>query len=194
MTGKSAHDSNGNVIPRNVYISGLGWCWVKPLEYGDVIAYEQRPRSEHSLSWLFEKTLCGFSPEPERIANMRFDVPQRLERAILEASEVIDEGEPQSEDTQEQDFREDSPFAQAKGKQDKQEENTIEDTIQWLHEQGYLYKELYQLLIGELEALSEGYRRKKEREKEHSEPNQSSSSAPTSHGNRGDRAKELGWR
>lgn len=125
---------------------------------------------------------------------MRFDVPQRLERAILEASEIIEDREPQEDDTRDPDFRADSPFAQAQGKQANTEESTIEDTIQWLHEQGYRYQDLYGLLIGEIDTLSEGYRRQKEREKEHDGTNRASSSTPASHGNRGDRAAELGWR
>lgn len=181
------------MIPRNVYIDGLGWCWITPLEYGDVIAYQQRPRSERALSWLFSKALCGFAPSPERIAGMRFDVPQRLERAILEASEVIGTEEPQSDEPRTQEFRDDSPFSQT-DTAESTKEHTIEDTIQWLHEQGYVYSELYQLLLGEIEALSDGFRRKREREQEQRESNSSSSDTPTAHGNRGDRAAELGWR
>lgn len=122
---------------------------------------------------------------------MRSDIPGRLELAIIRASEIEDGAEEQEQETPQNDFREDSPFAQSKPETD---ETTIEDSVQWLHDQGYTFSEIYKLLIGEINVLSEGYERKQEREKEQQESGTGGSRTETSYGNKGDRAAELGWR
>lgn len=119
---------------------------------------------------------------------MQAALPGKLQYGILRASGLGDEKESQ-EIEERQDFREDSPFATTKPQKD---ETTPEDSIHWLHRQGYTYDELYGLLIGEIEQLSEGYKRYKKREEEQAESG--NQTTPTRHGNRGDRASELGWR
>lgn len=119
---------------------------------------------------------------------MRYDIPIKLRESILQASNIQTEKTQETEETT-QDFRDDSPFSTEKT---NNEDLTVEDSINWLHECGYTYQELYSLLMSEIETLRKGYERQKEREK--SQTNEGKSKTKRSHGNRGDRARELGWR
>lgn len=122
---------------------------------------------------------------------MQFGVPEKIERAVLRASGVIDDEPKETKDTVDRsEFREDTPFAKTKS---SIQETTIEDTIQWLHDQGYDFDGIYGLLMGEIESLAEGFERKKKREQQNSKGSGSKKNT-SAHGNRGDRAAQLGWR
>lgn len=120
---------------------------------------------------------------------MRMDVPGRIERAVVKASDIDLTAESQ-EDTAREEFRDDSPFAQSKPETDTA---TIEDTVQWLHDQGYRFKDIYGLLLGEIETLSDGFERKQQRQKD-AQSSDGSQRTATAYGNKGDRAQQLGWR
>lgn len=122
---------------------------------------------------------------------MRMDVPGRIERAVVKASDIDLTMDEQQDDSSRDDFRDDSPFAQTESTSD---ETTIEDTVQWLHDQGYRFKDIYGLLLGEIETLSDGFERKQERQENKAQSHRSGSTPRTTYGNKGDRAAELGWR
>lgn len=120
------------------------------------------------------------------------DVPGRLEEAVVECSDIIgEENQAESESNDREDYREDSPFGTSE--QSSNDETTIEDTVQWLHDQGYTFKEMYGLLIGEIQRLTEGFERKQER-KEEQQSSSGGTTSETAYGNKGDRAEQLGWR
>lgn len=119
---------------------------------------------------------------------MSLDTPKRLERAILEASDIPSDDYDEPEEVQ--DFREDSPFSQ---QSKEQSEATVEDSMFWLHKQGYTFEEIYSLLLGEIEILSDGFEREQAR-REENEGNQGDQTSARTIGNRGDRASQLGWR
>lgn len=118
---------------------------------------------------------------------MQLGTPQRLEYAILKASDVI--GNEIEEPEPEQDFRDDSPFASDSG---TTADDSIEHSVYWLHEQGYTFSEIYKLLIGEIEVLSKGF--EEEQKKRENQQQNTGQSTSAMHGNKGDRASQLGWR
>lgn len=118
---------------------------------------------------------------------MRLGTPQRLEYAILKSSDVI--GNEIEEPEPEQEFRDDSPFASDAG---TTSDDSIEHSVYWLHEQGYTFSEIYKLLIGEIETLSKGF--EEEQSRRENQQQSSGDSSPSVHGNKGDRASQLGWR
>ena len=114
---------------------------------------------------------------------MLFDVPGRIEQAVLAASDV-ERGQKSAPATNE--YRDDSPF----GQQPTQSTSSIEESMYWLHEQGYTYDTLYGLLLGEIDQLVDGAR-SVESQRDDTNPSETTSRVI---GNKGDRASQLNWR
>lgn len=182
-----------------MFIAGLGWVFIRPVEYGDILAFQQRPHTAHSLAELFSSHILGVTVGPEGVRRMDAEIPPTLEKAILEASGV-DFDHTDTTDTDEadrSDYRDDSPFGTTPNKQSDEIEPA--DSVYWLHEQGYTYTEIYGLLLDEIRELADGFenhkeKQEKQREKQRSDQTGDAGTTPTAHGNKGDRAKQLGWR
>lgn len=174
-----------------MWIDGLGWAWIRPLEYGNLIAYQQRPRTARALEWLFDTAVCAFEPSAADVRRMRAGVPAKLEYGVLRASGAGDGDETGERLPDRSDYREDSPFARTAPSTDQ---STIEDSFHWLHRQGYTFAELYGLLVGEIEQLHDGFERHQQRQQDAGAAGETGESAARAHGNKGDRASQLGWR
>lgn len=172
-----------------VFIETLGWVPIRPLQYGDTIRYTEAKRTPGLMAQLFSQTLVGFDITPEDVRDMRPEIPSHIERAILEASELLDDDDGEEEDAPGDDieYREDSVFGDPT---DTSDDITQDDVVFWLHERGYTFGEVYQLLLPEIDQLKEGFSRYQDRR----ETEEVGSSDTTAHGNRGDRAAQFGWR
>lgn len=144
------------------------------------------------LSGLFQSCLVGWENcDPSNVANLPAGLAETLERAILKASDLLNGASEDAdssanvtdtvtsdEDTDE--TEDDQPPAEhsvMSGEEadkhdqvsDELDEFTEADLMYQLHEMGYTYPEISQLIIPELDELMDGLERSNQRQKEKQE-------------------------
>lgn len=123
---------------------------MKPLRYFEQIEYfEHKPDTNRTVAALFRQCVVapGFETVTEQdVARMHPQAKHVLLRAINEASAPEDAPDPDDAD----------------------DDSTLSDRIDSLHQLDYTFPDLYGLLSREIELVAEGARRRNERQKDDS--------------------------
>lgn len=165
---------------------------VKPLRWGDARAlYQNRERDVGMLAELFS-TCLPVDLQPDDVAQLPAGRADTVERAILEASDMIGEGDdgegeptPRADDAEPAEHSVMSGPAANERAEDSLNEHTEADLIYQLHEHGYTFQSASGLLVAEIDTLMEGIDRANRRQQKEQDSQKSGSSDSGMHGNRG---------
>lgn len=168
----------------------MGWISIRPLQYGDIIRwYENWPvQSLERWAALFRTALPGCEDlSAEDVGRMPAGLPATLEYAITVASHLVDrDGLDDEEDEEDMGM-----FAPPEEAVEKAEEYKECDLYFALHQHNETYREFYQMLVPELDALLEGANRADDRSG--SGDGETSGTGGPAEGNRGGSHTDL-WR
>lgn len=170
-------------------IDGLGDAYVRPLQYGDSLRfYENRERTPRMLAALFRRSVAGFGRcSPADVNAMAAGLPALLEYAVVAASGLLQserESDALQSDEEElygdHDIPEPRAMAPEEGSAQAEASATLDgfeesDLVAFLHERGYVWSEIYQLLPGEIEELQQGHSRLQQRKERQRKKQQRSS-------------------
>lgn len=174
------------MLPRPVFVPTIGWISVCPLQYGNIIRwYENWPvQSLERWAALFRTALPGCEDlTAEDVGRMPAGLPATLEYAITVASDLVDRDGPDEADD-EDDEEDMGMFAPPEEAVEKAEEYKECDLYFALHQHNETYREFYQMLVPELDALLEGADRANDRNGSGDGETSSGTSGPVD-GNRG---------